>query len=90
MITAIDEIVSIKRIARALNLSTATVAKMSRRGDFPKPINLGVRKLQYLRSQLDAWWHERLGGQNGQPFPLSPDESGDEVDDPTPTTKSRR
>lgn len=76
----VDQIVSIKRIARTLNLSPATILKMSARGAFPKPVDIGVRKKLYLLSHIETWWKERLGGQS-EPFPLAPELPGDADDD---------
>lgn len=83
-----DEVVSIKRIADALNLNVATIKRMSARGDFPAPLKIPIRKSMYLRSDLDAFWRERLGGLdnsgnwNGSRFPLKPVEPGDHEEGP--------
>jgi predicted DNA-binding transcriptional regulator AlpA len=73
----IDEIIPIKRIARSLGVSTTSIIKMSARGDFPKPIPLAIRKHLYRRSDLDQCWRERLGGRNGERFPLLPEDPSD-------------
>jgi predicted DNA-binding transcriptional regulator AlpA len=75
---ATDEVVSIKRIARSLNLNVATINRMEARGDFPRSLALGVRKKMYLRSAVETWWHTVLGGQNGSPFPLAPADASDD------------
>jgi len=69
-----DILIPLKRVARSLDLDPSTIAKMEARGDFIKSINLGIRKKVYLWSELQAWWRTRLGGQNGQPFPLAPED----------------
>ena len=74
-----DVLIPIKRVARSLGLSPATIAKMSARGDFPPAVDLGVRKKIYLLSHIEAWWKERLGGLNGQPFPLAPARPGESI-----------
>jgi len=73
----VDQLIPIKRVARSLHLSVSTVAKMSLRGDFPPPVPLGARKKMYYLPALNAWWRERLGGLDGSPFPLLPEEPGD-------------
>jgi predicted DNA-binding transcriptional regulator AlpA len=75
---ATDEILSIHRIARSLNLNVATIARMEARGDFPKSLKLGVRKKLYLLSAVQTWWKTVLGGQNGAPFPLAPADDADD------------
>jgi predicted DNA-binding transcriptional regulator AlpA len=59
--TPTDDLIPLKRIARALNLSTATVRAMSKRGDFPPPVNIGARKILFSRYAIDAWYRERVG-----------------------------
>lgn len=73
-----DELLTLKRIARSLNLNVATIARMARRGDFPAPLPIAVHKKLFLRSAVEAWWHTVLGGQNGSRFPLAPAEPDDE------------
>ena len=70
-------LVPIKRIARSLNFSVATINKLVAKGDFPKPIDLGVRKKQFILSQVEQWWRTRLGGMNGHAFPLAPEHPDD-------------
>jgi predicted DNA-binding transcriptional regulator AlpA len=65
-----DELVPIQRVARVLKLHPATVRAMYRRGDFPRPVNIGARKILFSRRSLDAWYGERLGGQVDPVFPL--------------------
>ena len=73
-----DELIDLKRISRSLNLKSATILRMASRGDFPAPLSIRVHKKLFLRSAIEQWWHNVLGGQNGQPFPLAPAEPGDE------------
>ena len=68
-----DVLIPLERVARSLDLDPSTIAKMEKRGDFIRSIPLGVRKRVYLYSELQEWWRTRLGGQNGQPFPLAPE-----------------
>jgi Predicted transcriptional regulator len=73
-----DEIVDIQRVARSLNLNVATIARMSKRGDFPPSLPIRVHKKLFLRSAVETWWHTVLGGQNGQPFPWAPADTRDD------------
>ena len=72
-----DVVVSIQRIARSLKLNVATINRMEARGDFPASLRIGVRKKLYLLSAVNAWWRTVLGGQDGAPFPLAPDDDDD-------------
>ena len=76
-VSSTTQLISIKRIARSLNLSIGTINKLVARGDFPKPIDLGVRKKQFILVQVEQWWRTRLGGMNGHPFPLAAEQPDD-------------
>lgn len=67
------QLIPLKRIAKSLGLDPSTVAKMSARGDFPKPFDLGIRKKVYRLEDVQRWWATRLGGQDGSAFPLAPE-----------------
>lgn len=45
--------------AQYLALSTSTVEKLVRRGEFPKPRLLSGRRVAYLVRELDAWIESR-------------------------------
>lgn len=79
-----EEIIPIKRVARSLGIGVESIKKMSARGDFPARLALPLRKYLYRRSDLDAYWKERLGGQNGSRFPLAPEEPDDLPPPPPP------
>ena len=76
--TSLEVLIPIKRIARSLNVKPVTILRMARRGDFPQPIDLGMRKKQFLFPEVERWWRTRLGGRNGQPFPLAPAQPDDD------------
>jgi len=59
--SGLDVLIPVKLVARVLRVHTSTVRAMSRRGDFPPPVNMGARKILYLRSVLDTWYAERVG-----------------------------
>lgn len=75
--TASSQLIPIKRIARSLNVSVPTITRMVARGAFPKWIDLGFRKKQFLLADVDRWWRTRIGGMNGAAFPLA-DENPDD------------
>lgn len=64
-----DDLIPIRRVARALNLHPVTVRAMSKRGDFPPPVTLGARKILFQRQALDAWYRTRRGDTDAR-FPL--------------------
>jgi predicted DNA-binding transcriptional regulator AlpA len=73
-----DALIPLKRIARSLGLDPSTIAKMATRGDFPPPFDLGIRKKVWRLSALEAWWRTRLGGIDGEPFPLAAADNGND------------
>src|SRR5262245_58241036 len=75
---AVGRVVSIERVARSLDLSPATIRKMSRNGDFPPALDLKVRKTKFLSALIEEWWATRLGGVNGHPFPWAAEDPDDE------------
>ncbi|CAN7565950.1 helix-turn-helix transcriptional regulator [Variovorax sp. LjRoot178] len=44
-----------KDLKPATGLSSATIYRMIARGDFPKPIPLGLQAVGWLKSDVDAW-----------------------------------
>jgi predicted DNA-binding transcriptional regulator AlpA len=72
-----SQLIAIKRIARSLNVSVPTITRMVARGDFPKWVDLGFRKKQFLLSEIERWWRTRLGGATGAPFPLADEHADD-------------
>ena len=70
-------LVPIKRIARSLNCSVPTITRLVARGDFPKWVDLGIKRKQFILAQVEAWWRTRVGGMNGTPFPLAPEDPDD-------------
>jgi Helix-turn-helix domain len=69
-----EEIVPIERVARSLHIGVESIKRMDARGDFPPHLKLPLRRYLYRRSDLDAYWRARLGGQNGSRFPLLADD----------------
>jgi predicted DNA-binding transcriptional regulator AlpA len=72
-----EELITIERVARSLHVGITSIKRMDERGDFPPHVPLPLRRYLYRRSDLDAYWKTRLGGQNGSRFPLAPEEPGD-------------
>lgn len=72
-----SQLIPIKRIARSLNVSVPTITRMVARGGFPKWVDLGFRKKQFLLDDVQAWWRKRVGGMNGAPFPLADEHPDD-------------
>lgn len=48
-------------VARLTGLSRTTLWRMSRTGDFPKPIPLSKGRVGYSADSVNAWVAEKLG-----------------------------
>lgn len=74
-----DRLIPIKRVARSMDVTKETIARMESRGEFPAAFNWPIRKKVYQLSKLNAWWRERTG--TDKPFPLAPEAADDNTDD---------
>ncbi|MBV9294293.1 MAG: AlpA family phage regulatory protein [Acidobacteriaceae bacterium] len=53
-------------VARELNVSEMTIARMVKRGTLPKPIKLGVRLTGWPREQILKWINDAFETANGK------------------------
>lgn len=44
-----------KRVSEITSLSRATIYRRISAGTFPKPVNLGGRRIAFARNELDRW-----------------------------------
>ena len=51
-----------KDAAIATSLSRSLIALMSAEGQFPQPVSLGVRRIAYVRSEVEEWIEQRIAG----------------------------
>jgi len=56
---AIDSIVSKRETARVVGVSLSTLDRMIRRKEFPRPLQLSVRRVGWPSSSIRAWISER-------------------------------
>lgn len=55
-------LISPKEAAAATSLSRSLIALMAAEGHFPKPVELGVRRIAFVRAEVDAWIDSRIAG----------------------------
>ena len=53
------DIVRMSDLPTILGISTATINRLRKDGDFVKPIELGRQAIGFRRSEIDAWLNNR-------------------------------
>ena len=57
-------IVKINAVKQQTNLSTASIYRLAKQGDFPKQIKLGVKASGWLQCEIDDWIQERINARD--------------------------
>ena len=60
-----ERIIRLKEVMARTGLSRSTIYLHIKEQLFPKPINLGVRSVGWLESEIDAWIDEKVGKRQG-------------------------
>lgn len=58
-------LISPKEAAEATSLSRSLLALMSDEGQFPEPVSLGVRRIAYVRAEVEGWIDGRIAARAG-------------------------
>ena len=58
------QIIKINAVKQQTNLSVASIYRLAKQGDFPKPIKLGVKASGWLQSEIDDWIQSRLNARD--------------------------
>lgn len=53
-------LISLKEICATLTVSRTAVNILRAAGDFPQPVELGERRIAFVRDEFDAWLQERI------------------------------
>ena len=53
-------LMSPKETATATSLSRSLIALMAEEGQFPSPVPLGVRRIAFVRAEVEAWIDSRI------------------------------
>ena len=57
-------IVKINAVKQQTNLSTASIYRLAKQGDFPKQIKLGVKASGWLQCEIDDWIQSRINARD--------------------------
>jgi prophage regulatory protein len=58
------ELVEILEVCRITSLSRSSVYRCIRRGDFPRPAKIGVRRMAWSRAEVANWAEGKLAGRD--------------------------
>ena len=58
------QIIKINAVKQQTNLSVASIYRLAKQGDFPKPIKLGAKASGWLQSEIDDWIQSRLNARD--------------------------
>lgn len=53
-----EALMSFKEVQAEVRLSDTTILKLRKAGKFPEPIKIGLRKIAWHRSDIEAWKKE--------------------------------
>ncbi|GHC66713.1 helix-turn-helix transcriptional regulator [Limoniibacter endophyticus] len=56
----LPRMMSAKEAAIATSLSRTLLFFMSKEGEFPQPVQLGKKRIGYVRAEVDAWLDQRI------------------------------
>ena len=54
------QFLSLNEVSRITGLSASTIWRAEKRGDFPRRVQIGLNRVAWLRSEIDAWASGRL------------------------------
>jgi len=58
-----EKIIRLPAVRATVGLSRATIYRLIRLGDFPKPVKLGLHASGWLESAIQSWIRQRAGQQ---------------------------
>lgn len=58
-----EKIIRLPAVKATVGLSRATIYRLIRLGDFPKPVKLGLHASGWLESSIQSWIRQRAGQQ---------------------------
>ncbi|MBC2887225.1 AlpA family phage regulatory protein [Ochrobactrum sp. CM-21-5] len=50
-----------KEASEATTMSRVLLAMMAKEGKFPCPVKIGVKRIAYVRAEVEAWIDSRIG-----------------------------
>lgn len=58
--TFVPRLMSPKEAAIATSLSRPLLTLMAKEGQFPKPVQLGIKRIAFVREEVEAWIDARI------------------------------
>lgn len=58
--TFVPRLMSPKEAAAATSLSRPLLTLMAKEGQFPKPVQLGIKRIAFVREEVEAWIDQRI------------------------------
>lgn len=55
-----NTIISVKRVCEMTSLSRAAIGKFRRAGRFPQPVQLGEKRIGFVKAEVDVWIDTRI------------------------------
>ena len=55
-----SNIIRLSQVKNKIGLGRSTIYAFIKAGNFPKPINLGLRSVGWLESDIDGWIQSRI------------------------------
>lgn len=56
----VPELMSINDAAKATSLSRTSIFKLRERGEFPRAVTLGTKRIAFVRDEVAAWIADRI------------------------------
>lgn len=53
-------LMSPKEVSEATTMSRVLLMMMAKEGQFPAPVKIGVKRIAYVRAEVDNWINERI------------------------------
>jgi prophage regulatory protein len=61
----VPELMSINEAAKVTSLSRTSIFKLRERGDFPRAVTLGEKRVAFVRAEVAAWIQSRIADREG-------------------------
>ncbi|MCX2696151.1 helix-turn-helix transcriptional regulator [Ochrobactrum chromiisoli] len=55
-----SRLMSLAEVTEATTMSRFLIAALAKEGHFPKPIQLTVKRIAFVRAEVDSWIDERI------------------------------
>lgn len=53
-------LMTVSEVSKFTTYSRTQLFKLRSEGSFPKPVTLGVKRIAFVREEVEQWYHDRL------------------------------